>query len=885
VETGGSQRITNAEGDLPTGTLTFLFTDIEGSTRLASKQGRTFSAELGAHDRILRDAISANRGTVSSTAGDSFFATFPDAASAVVAAVAAQRGLHAFAWAGDPFRARMGLHTADRTADDDGYPEIARAARIMAAAHGGQVLMSDASHALVADKLPEGVRIRTLGAYRLKDIPQPERLHQLEITGLPSAFPPLRALDVRRAHLPPEATTFIGRTEELAAIGDLLLDRRLVTLTGPGGTGKTRLAVRAAAQVADRFAEGAFFAALAATTDGALIPATITSAIGLPEDRNRSIAEVLGDWLQERQVLLVLDNLEQIEGAASAIDGLLADAPRIRVLATSRAPLHIAGEQEFGVPPFSVPAPTSDRVTLEASDAVRLFVDRARLVRPAFLPAAPDLTVIADIAGRLDGLPLAIELAAARVRLLSVTAIRDRLAHRLDALAVGPATVSRRQQSLRETIAWSHDLLDDAGRAVFRRLAAFVGGWTYEAAEAVAGDSSVGAVDTALERLADQSLIQALPVGEMPRFTMLATIGEFASELLTASDEAAEIMTRHVAFFRVFAERARADSDGPAAGAWFNRIETDLDNIRAAIERAEGHGDIESALAIAAALGPFWLQRNHAAEGQRFLVGLVDRAGRSDGPEFAVAAATAGYNAQWLGDHAAGRRLGELGAEAYRRVGDRHGVAFALGIVGFSTIEVDPPRGLELMEANLELYRELGDVLQQGRMLVGVATAQFALGRLSDAQASLERSLDLARQAGDQFFPLFVGIFLARIKLLMGAIPEGIADYRSMLQTARELDMRMGIAFGLEYFGEVAIWAGDMPRAVRLAATAARIKEELGGGVSPWIGGMLEPLILGREQLPAAKFDREVAAGRVKDIDTAIEEALATPVPTSVPSR
>jgi len=245
---------------------------------------------------------------------------------------------------------------------------------------------------------------------------------------------------------------------------------------------------------------------------------------------------VLRDWLREREVLLVLDNLEQINRAASAVDELLAAAPRIRVLATSRAPLHVAGEQEFDVPPFSVPAPASDPIILEASDAVRLFVNRARLVRPGFMPTAPDLIVIADIATRLDGLPLAIELAAARVRVLPVTPIRDRLAHRLDALAVGPATVPRRQQGLRETIAWSHDLLDDAGRAVFRRLAAFVGGWTYEAAEAVAGDPSLDAVGTALERLAEQSLIQAVPVGETPRFTMLATIGEFAGALLTASD-------------------------------------------------------------------------------------------------------------------------------------------------------------------------------------------------------------------------------------------------------------------------------------------------------------------------------------------------------------
>lgn len=409
------------------------------------------------------------------------------------------------------------------------------------------------------------------------------------------------------------------------------------------------------------------------------MPAVVASALGLPKDRNRPIAEVLRDWLREREVLLVLDNLEQVVGAAMAVERLISDAPRIRVLTTSRAPLHIAGEQEFGVPPFSIPAAGSDAVTLERSDAIRLFLDRARLVRPDFIPTSSDLVAMADIARRLDGLPLAIELAAARARLLPLTAIHDRLAHRLDALAVGPATAPRRQQSLRETIAWSHDLLNEAGRAVFQRLAVFVGGWTYEAAEAVAGDSSVGAVDTALERLADQSLIQALPAGEMPRFTMLATIGEFATEMLAASDETDEIIGRHIDVFRTFGERARAESEGPAAGSWFDRIEADLDNFRAAIERAEAHGDIEAALGIAAALGPFWLQRNHSAEGQRILVGLVERAAGSDGPGLAAAAATAGFNAQWLGDHATGRRMGTVSADAYRRLNDPPGLTTALG--------------------------------------------------------------------------------------------------------------------------------------------------------------------------------------------------------------
>jgi predicted ATPase/class 3 adenylate cyclase len=876
--------MTTTQGDLPTGTLTLLFTDIEGSTRLARHLGRTFRSQLAEHHRILSEAISAHQGTVSSVTGDSFFAVFTNARSAAAAAVAIQQGLDAHPWAAEQIRARVGLHTADIAAGD-GYPEIARAARIMASGHGGQIVLSDTTRALIEDDLPDGTRVKTLGAYRLKDVLRPERLHQLEVSGLPSAFPPLRALDVRGGHLPPEATTFIGRAAELSAIADLLLDRRLVTLTGPGGTGKTRLAIRCAAHVAERFADGAFFVALATTTDVTSVAAMVASAIGLPDDRERSIVEVLRDWLHEREVLVVLDNLEQIEGVASAVDGLLAQAPRLRVLATSRGPLRVAGEQEFSVPPLSVPAAGSDAVTLEASDAVRLFIDRARLVRSGFSPSAGELDVVADIARRLDGLPLAIELAAARVRLFPIGAIRDRLAHRLDSLGPGPASVPLRQQSLRQTIGWSHDLLEEPERVMFRRLAAFVGGWTSDAAEAVAGGTPARDVEAALEHLVDQSLIQPVQLGDAPRFAMLATIGEFASEVLEASDEAAAVMGRHATFFRVFAQRAREESEGPAAAAWFERIEADLDNFRAAIGRAAADGGIETALAIAAALGPFWLRRNHSAEGQRILIGLIDRAPQAEGPELAAAAAEAAGNATWLGDYATGRRMGELAVAAYRRLEDRRGLAFALPSLGFSTIELDPVAALRLVEEGLEISRELGDLRREGQTYLARATAQFALGRLPDVRTSLERSIDLARQADDWYFELFARFFLGRIKLLMGQIAEGIADSRSVLETSRARDLGIGVAISLEYFGEVAIWAGDLPRAVRLGAAAARIKEELGGGIPPRIGGGLEPLVVGRERLPADEFDREVAAGRVMDSDTAIEEALAAPLPSDVPIR
>jgi predicted ATPase/class 3 adenylate cyclase len=873
--------------DLPTGTVTFLFTDIEGSTRLLRALGDGYGALQDLHAEIMRGAIEEEQGHEVRTEGDSFFVVFRSPLQAVRAAVAAQRGLTGQAWShGSQLRVRMGLHTGEGVAGGDDYVgiDVNRAARIAAVGHGGQVLISDATRALMAGRLPEGVRVQTLGSYRLKDLPGPERLHQLEIAGLPSAFPPLRALDVRRAHLPPEATSFIGRGPEIEALARLLTQRRLITLTGPGGSGKTRLALRTAAEVADRFADGAFFVAVASIGDPELLPGAIASELNLPEDRARPIADVLRGWLGERELLLLLDNLEQIEGAGHVVDDLLTSAPGLHVLATSRAPLKVSGEQEFPVPPFSVPAEGTDVEVLEASEVVQLFVDRARLVRPGFSPTPEDLAVITDICRRLDGLPLAIELAAARVRLLSPAAIQDRFGRRLDALVGGPSTVPDRQQSLRAAIAWSHDLLDQQGKALFRRLATFVGGWTIDAAAAVCAGSPVSDVEAGLDALALQSLIQSSPVGDEPRFTMLETIGEFAKEQLEAIGETSELMGLHTVFFRQLAEDALTQSEGPAREDWFDRLEVDLDNLRAAIDRAAGSEHLDEALGIAAALRPFWLQRNHSAEGLVILVTLSDRAGVSLGAEFAAATAAAAAIATWLGDYAIGRRMGELSVTAYRRLGDQWGLAEALGSFAFATIEVDVAVALALNHESLTIYRDLGDIRGEGQALLGRATAQFALGRLSETRESVERSLELLRQAGDHYFALFSSIFLGRIKLLMGDIAAGLDDYRAVLETSRALDLRIGIAVGLEYFGEVAVWAGDLARAVRLGATAERLKEELGGGVPPRMGGALEPLVVGRSELSPAEFDREAGLGRAMDIDSAIAEALATKAPKSVPS-
>lgn len=866
-----------ARPELPTGTVTFLFSDLEGSTQLVQELGTpAFTVLLEQHHRILRSAFVAPGATERGTEGDSFLVVFPEAGAAVAAAVRAQLGLAAASWPEDAsVRVRMGIHSGSGTLGGDDYVgiDINRAARIASAAHGGQVLISDATRALVADRLPDGVRLQSVGSYRLKDLPGAERLWQLEIHGLPASFPPLRALDVRRAHIPPESTTFVGRDAELRDISRLVGEHRLVTLTGPGGSGKTRLAIRTAAHVADGFADGAVFVSLASVTTADQIATAITSALGLSDDGTRPARDGLLGWIRERAVVLVLDNLEQIPEAAHAIGDLLASAPGLRVLATSRSRLRVAGEQEFSVPPLPIPGRNANPEALEASDAVRLFLDRARLVRPEFMPTAEDLPIIGEICGRLDGLPLAIELAAARVRLLPVAGIRDRLSRRLDALVGGPSTVPRRQQSLREAITWSHELLDEEGVALFRRLAVFVGGWTFDAAQQMCGDPPVVDVERSLEALVDQSLVQVSHGAGESRFTMLETISEFAQDQLRASGEEAGLRRLHWRYFRQLAEDAGGRPD-PMRDARLDRLDAELDNLRVATLRAVEDGEAVEALGLAAALRPFWLERNHGGEGLRTLVALIEQADARVGPEFARATAAAAAIGTWLGHYSVARRIGELSVAAWSQLDDRWGFADAVGTLAFATIEVDPRKALILNEQSLMAYREIGDVGGEGQALLGRATAQFALGRLSETRESLERSLELLRQAGDDYFALFTTIFLGRIKLLMGDMAGGVSEYRAVLETSRKVGLLLGVAIALDYIAEVVVWTGDVPHAVRLGATAARIKEELGGGVPPRTGGALDPLTVGRERLSAEAFDQELAAGRAMDTDSAVDDAL-----------
>ena len=476
--------------ELPGGTLTFLFSDIEGSTHLLQELGSAWNAALDDHHRLMREAITEHAGTEVAAEGDSLFAVFPTAPDAVRAAYAAQLKLAAHPWpSGAAVRVRMGLHTGSATIAGGSYAglDVHRAARIMAAAHGGQVLLSEVTRALATTALGEDLTTRDLGEHRLKDLDSTERLHQLVAPGLATDFPPIRTADAARTNLPAQPTSFLGRERQIGEVSTLLEAARLVTLTGPGGTGKTRLAIECAARLADRFPAGVWFVPLASIVDPDLVPMAIAQAVNAPEHPGQTPLQRVIDQVGEQQMLMVLDNFEQVTDAADVVASLLAGAPRLAAIVTSRFVLHLSGEHEYPVPPLAAPdlRHLPDLAALTQYEAVALFIDRAQAARPDFAVTNQNAPAVAEICVRLDGLPLAIELAAARVRLLTPQAILARLSDRLGLLVAGPRDVPERQRTLRGAIEWSHDLLDPEEQRLFAALSVFRGGARLEAVEEI----------------------------------------------------------------------------------------------------------------------------------------------------------------------------------------------------------------------------------------------------------------------------------------------------------------------------------------------------------------------------------------------------------------
>jgi predicted ATPase/class 3 adenylate cyclase len=543
---------------LPEGTITFLFTDIEGSTRLLQRLRDAYAVALGEHQALLRAAFAAHAGAEVDTQGDAFFVAFTTAPAAVAAAVEATHSLAAHpSWPqGQAVRVRMGLHTGTPQLVGDHYVglDVHRAARIAAAGHGGQILLSETTRHLVECDLPAGVTLRDLGAHRLKDLQQPERLTQLVLPDLPADFPPLKTLDTHQHNLAIQPTPLLGRAQELATMTAQLEreDARLVTLTGSAGIGKTRLAMQVAAELVDVFADGVWFVRLSRLVDASLVLPTIAQTLGLTEQGSQPLAALLRAHLAEKRLLLVLDNFEQVVGAALEVATLLETSPGLRVLVTSRVPLRLRGEREYPLPPL--PLPKQEHLPPEALSqyaAVALFIERARGAKPDFVVTAANAPAIAQICAQLDGLPLALELAAARVKVLPPEALLSRLSRSLHVLSGGARDLEERQQTMRAAIAWSEALLAPEEQVLFRWLAVFVGGSTLEAAEAICAPQAEGGAPLGLDlleglsTLVDHSLVQQREEGSEPRFGMLHVIREYALEQLETSGEAEALRLAH----------------------------------------------------------------------------------------------------------------------------------------------------------------------------------------------------------------------------------------------------------------------------------------------------------------------------------------------------
>jgi predicted ATPase/class 3 adenylate cyclase len=747
--------------DLPTGIVTFLFTDIEGSTRLLQELGSEYGRLQDEQASIMRAAIADGDGVEIRTEGDAFFAVFPTPGGGIRAAVHAQRELASFPWPEDrSIRVRMGLHTGEGILGGDDYLgiDVNRAARIAATGHGGQVVISAATLALVAGSLPEGVSVRDLGDHRLKDIEHPEHLHDLIVHGLPSEFPALRSLQGRRTNLPSHRTSFVGRSREVAEVDGLLDSSRLLTLTGPGGTGKTRLAVRVAWERIDRHQDGAYLVDVSPVTEPDLVFPEIARALRVRETPGLELAAALVEHLRDLELLLVLDNLEQVVEASPLVGTLLDAAPLLTVLATSRIPLRLSGEQEYRLAPLAVPGreQMADAVRLGSFESVQLFIDRASAVQPGLEITDATAPALFEIVSRLDGLPLALELAGSRMRVLTLEALAQRLEQRLPLLTGGARDAPERQRTLEATIAWSHELLDPDGQRLFARLSVFSGGWTLEAAEAVCGDDLD--VLEGLGSLVDASLVRRteLPDGGL-RFSMLETIREFATARLSGADddEREALDRRHAAVLRELAEAAEPNLTKGDQVVWLSVLDRELDNIRVALERAERSDDVErreAGMRTAAALWRYWSQRGRMTEGRAHLERLLagPAAERRAAPR-ARALGALGSIAYWQSDPGyVGPYLEAL--EIAREVGDRRLLSEAL--LNRSFVQDYSEEGMAARLASLEECLEVtedDDVFTVGLIYTAFGYLRLFVGDRAGAAEQLERAVALQRATGETY--------------------------------------------------------------------------------------------------------------------------------------
>ena len=877
----------------PSGNVTFLFTDIERSSNLWETHPQAMGRALGQHDEMMREIFTEHGGYIFKTMGDAFCVAFGSALNAVRASVVAQRRLASASWEETgPLRIRIGLHSGEAEERDGDYfgQTLNRVARILSAGHGGQTLLSRVTAERVREELPSEITLRDLGERRLKDLSRPERIFQAITSDLPAEFPPLRSLEVLPNNLPAQVTTFVGRAREMAELKRLLGLTRLLTLTGSGGTGKTRLSLQAAAEVLERFPHGVWLVELATVSDGAQIVETVANVVDVREEAGRPPIETLVAALRTRKLLLVLDNCEHLIGeCAQLAEVLLHRCPELSILASSREPLRIDGETIWSVP--SLPAPNPEREelgddydTLASLEAVQLFVERAQAAQPEFTLTATNALIVAQICWRLDGIPLAIELAAARVKMLPLPQILARLDDRFRLLNAGARTAQRRQQTLGGLIDWSFDLLTEPERILLRRLTVFVAGRTLEMAEEVCSGDGLEREEVfyLLCALVDKSMvsIEPGPDGE-PRYTMLESVWDYADQKLTQAGETATYRTRHLEFFVLFAETVEPSLTGPEQQTWIERLNAEHQNVNFALQWAlEAPERGLLGLRLAAALSRYWEIRSYLTEGRDHFRQLLLRADGNMPPRIRARAELGAGRLAWCQDHNEEAIQHYLEARRlFEQLGDRLHTGLITAMLGFTA------RNLEHFEQAREYFQKAEAVaheLSSDRLLATALSGLGSLaaddGDLAAGRAMKERSLALFRALGDRWI---VSVVLWSVGKVCVGQPdhEAARKYlRESLSVSRQLGNKWSIPYVLEALADICAEENQPGKAIRLYASASTQREALGLSFSA-AEQAAHQTALGHLQsvVTLDEYTAEWAAGRALTTSASVALAMEEP--------
>jgi len=831
------------------GVTTLLFTDIEGSTRLWEQEGARMSLALAEHDALSRKAVEGNRGVVVKMTGDGMYAAFGDPLDALNATAMLQQSLaHLAASDHIPLRVRAGLHLGivERRDDDLFGSPVNRAARIMKAAHGEQVLLSQAVVDHIHGRLPSSVSLRDLGAVRLRDLATSEHVYQLVHPGLRQDFPALRSLEATPNNLPQQVTSFIGRERELAEAKSLLEGTRLLTLLGMGGLGKTRLSLQIGADVLEKYPDGVWFIDLAPIRDPSLVPNVAAQVLGVHEEPGKSITQTLCAHVREHKLLFVLDNCEHLVSAcASLADALLQAAPDVRILATSREALHIRGEQTYPVLPLAVPDRKADFETLQRSEAVQLFVERARLQKPSFSLTEREAPAIAELCTRLDGIPLALELAAARLRSLSVSDINARLHDRFKLLTGGSRVALERQQTLRALVSWSYDLLQAHEQIVLDRLSVFAAGFDLQAAEAVCGADPIPSEDVLdlVTSLVEKSLVMVEQEGDGSRYGLLETIREFAHECLSKRygllgtirefahehlvdrDDVAATAARHCDYYLGIAKTARTKLEGPEQAEWTRRIEVDLDNLRAAIALALSGGvDPVIAVKLEVALMRFRMLRGYSTEARNNVrAALAHPAIHEPTVARAHALYVGGALAMNQSDYAEATKMLTECLAIRRGLGNARETAAALSTLSTNYVqqgEIAKARDCE--EEAIGMFRELGDGIGEAIGLLNLGEISWRQADHVGAQHLFEQCLTIARSIKHQELESECERDLGELALGAGNVQAAQARFTRSLRICRDAEDKRGEAITLWQLGRTDMAGGDLEAAREKLAEAMR---------------------------------------------------------------